>query len=589
MTARAAILAAAVLGLAAAAILTLAAAAILAPTATAGAIPIPDVPGPVGLSTFIGAAAAQHPVAYPAPPRHPFMAPNGASNIHDDAYMSNTYQRPGPLGHGTAVRSVSASGLCGSVTFDTRGRIVSVCVSPVGPTLELLDPRTLSVTTTFALPKRNLLSGTNIFQDFSGGGYFYLDQHDQAVIPTTTRHVYVVAETGATPGFRLAHDYDLSHVLPSGDKITSVLPDWSGRLWFISFGGVVGTIDPADGAVHAIGTGEEIENSFSVDQTGGVYIVSNRAMYRYDAGRHGEPVVSWRQAYPNSRIHKPGQVDAGSGTTPTLMGADYVAITDNADPMDIVVYQRARRVAGSRLVCVQPVFGRGASATENSLIGTDHAMVVENNYGYNGPTATLAGRLTSPGIERVDINPGGRGCHPVWNNAARAPSVVPKLSLSAGLIYTYTKAAGGTDPWYLTALDFATGQTVYQQFAGTGVAFNNNYAPVSIGPDSSAYVGVLGGLVQFRDAFAPPFLKAAAPKPHLALAFRRRPDGRLRISLRGSGMRRISSVRYFLGSHALGTRRRAPYVLVAHVSRAQRHRLRAIVRLKHGRPVTLRG
>jgi len=35
--------------------------------------------------------------------------------------------------------------------------------------------------------------------------------------------------------------------------------------------------------------------------------------------------------------------------------------------------------------------------------------------------------------------------------------------------------------------------------AGTGTYFNNNYAPVSIGPDGSAYVGTLGGLVKLRD------------------------------------------------------------------------------------------
>ena len=40
------------------------------------------------------------------------------------------------------------------------------------------------------------------------------------------------------------------------------------------------------------------------------------------------------------------------------MGREYVAITDNADPMDIVVYRRAQASTGSRVVCDQPVFGR---------------------------------------------------------------------------------------------------------------------------------------------------------------------------------------------------------------------------------------
>ena len=91
----------------------------------------------------------------------------------------------------------------------------------------------------------------------------------------------------------------------------------------------------------------------------------------------------------------------------------------------------------------------------------------------------------------------------MWRNEVeRAPSVVPKLSLASGLVYTYTKPVreDQVDAWYLTALSFRTGETVYKKLAGTGLGFNNNFAPVSIGPDSTAYVGVLGGLVRFSDS-----------------------------------------------------------------------------------------
>ena len=44
--------------------------------------------------------------------------------------------------------------------------------------------------------------------------------------------------------------------------------------------------------------------------------------------------------YCNSGVVKPGQADAGSGTTPTLMHGGHVAITDNADPMNVVVYRK---------------------------------------------------------------------------------------------------------------------------------------------------------------------------------------------------------------------------------------------------------
>ncbi|HEX4187731.1 MAG TPA: hypothetical protein VHY83_07540 [Solirubrobacteraceae bacterium] len=114
---------------------------------------------------------------------------------------------------------------------------------------------------------------------------------------------------------------------------------------------------------------------------------------------------------------------------------------------------------------------------------------------------TLNGASTAPGIERIDINKGSSGCTPVWHSDQRAPSAVPKLSLANGLVYAYTKPPGhdGVDAWYLTAISFRNGSTVHERLAGTGLGFNSNYAPVSIGSAGTAYVGVLGGLVLLRD------------------------------------------------------------------------------------------
>jgi hypothetical protein len=157
-----------------------------------------------------------------------------------------------------------------------------------------------------------------------------------------------------------------------------------------------------------------------------------------------------------------------------------------------------RRASGAP-VCTQPGFGKGASDTDQSLIAAGNSLVVENNYGYSGPLATENGGSTEPGLERVDITQ--NGCRTVWHSDERAPSVVPKLSLAAGLVYTYTKEPrdDGKDAWYFTALDFRSGRTVFKQLAGEGLGYNNNYAPVTIGPEGSAYVGTLGGLVELRD------------------------------------------------------------------------------------------
>jgi hypothetical protein len=467
-----------------------------------GAAAVPPVPIPEGITTaptFVGSPATPNPVAAPEPPQHPFMAPNGKSEIHVDAYQSDTNVWSGPLGHNMTRLSSLQAANCASHTFDSVGRLVTICVGLEGPRLAMFDPDTLELLAAFPLPPRNP-SGGDPFSDFSGGGYFYLDDQDRAVIPTNNRQIWVVRETSG-PGFELERAYDLSSAIAPDDKLFSALPDWDGRIWFASGDGVVGTVDRFTGAAKVHRTGENMGNSFAVDETGGVFIVTDAALYRFDARGDGQPRVNWRVVYPNIHVVKPGQTQAGSGTTPTLMGEDYVAITDNADPMNVVVYRRTRRPLKNRQVCSVPVFEQGAGATDNSLIGTDTAIVVENNFGYSGPTATQNGASVPGGVERVDLNADGSGCHKVWHSNERAPSVVPKLSRGNGLVYLYTKdpQPDGSDTWYLTAVDFRTGGTVYKRLAGEGLGYNNHYAPITIAEDASIYVGVLGGLVRLRD------------------------------------------------------------------------------------------
>jgi hypothetical protein len=473
-------------------------------------LPILGDPNPPSdLPSFTGAPATPKRVSAPAVPQHPFMAPNGLSNIHADAYQTDTYAWPGPLGANLQTSSALFFRECGSVTVDSQGRLETICVGLDRPVLTLLDPATLDVLAAYELPPRNV--SPNPFRDFSGGGYFYLDNQDRAVTPTSNRHVFVIAQDPG-PGFELVRDYDLSGVVASGDGIISTLPDWDGRIWFASVQGVVGWIEPDTGEVRSRALGEGITNSFAVDDSGGVFIVTDRALYRFDA-RGGGVQETWRVGYDSIGSTKPGQSDAGSGTTPTIMGRKYVAITDNADPMQIVVIRRApvirsgnkpkhkRRRARRRVVCRHDVFAKGAGSTDQSLIGAGRAIVVENNYGYTGPLSVMNGATTSPGLERVDIRKHGRGCRTIWHSEERAPSVVPKLSLATGLVYTYIKPPrdDGTDAWYLTAIDFYSGETVWSSLAGTGLGYNNNFAPVTLTPDGTAFVGVLGGITRYAD------------------------------------------------------------------------------------------
>ena len=471
-----------------------------APPAGAQVLPGLD-PGPIPSSggdftQFEGESAQADPFAFPRTPEHPHMAPNGRSNIHVDPYQTDTNRMRGPLGE-TSTDSIFLIHECASITFDSQGRLVTICVGLDRPILTLMDPVTLMPLATYELPPRVPSPGGDPFTDFSGGGYFYLDDRDRAVMPTTDRHIYVIAQTDE-PGFERVEDYDLNGALGADDKVISALPDWRGRIWFATVEGVVGWVHPGSGEVHSKDLGEPIGNSFAVDEKGSVYMVTDAALYRLRA-RKGEVHQQWRKEYPNTGEVKPGQTQAGSGTTPTLLaGGKVVAITDNADPINVLVFRRALNPRGKRRVCKEPVFEEGASSTDQSLIGAGRTLIAENNYGYT-IRATQFGGTTAPGLQAVRLKRGLRGCRTVWRSEEIAPSVVPKASSKTGLVYTYTKPAdtGTDDPWYLTALDFDTGETVWRRFAGEGLGFNNNYAPITIGPKGRIYLGVLGGLVAF--------------------------------------------------------------------------------------------
>jgi len=357
----------------------------------------------------------------------------------------------------------------------------------------------------FTLPDAPPPPNTPAFQNFTGGGYFFLDGRDRVWSATKTSHLFVLKAAADGRSFRRLRDYDLTSAVTGDERVSSALPDFRGRIWFVTKAhGKVGILDPRTRRIRVARTGEEIENSFTVAREG-IYVVSDRHMYRFGIGPGGRPRVVWKVRYRNSGVTKPSQVDAGSGTTPTILPGGYVAITDNADPMNVVVYRtRARLRRGQRrTVCQVPVFARGASATENSLIGSGRSLIVENNYGYRDPFGPLAGTITEPGLVRVDVARNGRSCRRVWaNTTVRAPSVVPKLSTPTQIVYAYAQDPGpvGGQTWSWVGISARTGREVFRVAAGDDLPANNNYAGLALGPSGTAYLGTVGGIRSLRDA-----------------------------------------------------------------------------------------
>lgn len=109
------------------------------------------------------------------------------------------------------------------------------------------------------------------------------------------------------------------------------------------------------------------------------------------------------------------------------------------------------------------------------------------------------------GLTRVDLVPDADGkysCKVVWTNPVKSGSGTPKISLANGLVYvaSYESLPDNNYEWCLTAVDFATGETVYRVPFGLGMEYTNLGQEIILDPDSGrVYIGVLGGLMVIED------------------------------------------------------------------------------------------
>jgi len=459
----------------------------------------------VSVASYIGAPATKNPIPALPLPAHPWLAPQGNNSMHNDSYQSDTYPWMGPLGIEPIVNSQQfhrVAGSCVSATWDKQGRMIQTCVTPFGVTLVARDPATLNI-----IARKKITHWLPIGQKFSGGVYFHLDHEDKVLLasndPAIERWELVGEES---PEWRLLESIDLAAALdavaPAPHAVIDVMPDFNGNYWFVSRGGLVGVSDRSGNDIQVIALeGEGIDNALAIGKKG-VFVVSNNAMYRFERAKDGSPMIVWREEYDRGSAPKPGTMGHGSGTTPTLIADDYVAITDNADgQVNVVVYrQDVASPPDDQWYCKQPVFPAGRGTSENSMSAVGNSLIVENNYGYQGPYENIT---AEPGLARIDIDSRKSSCHIAWENRSiSSPSAVPKVSLANGLIYIYTRDPAN-DPalqaWYFTAVDFYTGELAFKVLTGVGAGYNNHYGSMSLGQDGVMYLGVLQGLVSVKD------------------------------------------------------------------------------------------
>lgn len=433
--------------------------------------------------------------ASPLPPQNPATGPNGVSTMHGDSASSDTTPFPGPGTGEVSAQRIPLGAACPTVLQGSDGFPQALCTKIVGraPVAHLLDPATGKSLASLDLPKGSLL----------GGVYAYLDERDR-----------MVAVDGNGDLLRIAHDRNgpdgslrlyverrtpLDHVVSAHcgaarcDSVTSLMPDFAGRVWFATADAVVGFVDPRTGAVATtkLPEGERVDNSIS-SAPEGIAVTTSHALYLLDGT--DAPRVRWRQPYDRGPARKPGQLSWGSGATPTFFGprtgSEYLAITDNAVPREnLLVYE----TGSARPICSIPV----TDGTEDSPIGAGDSVYVPSTYGYPYPATPEGAGPSDPawapfrgGMTKVTLRPGG--CDVSWTSDVRS-AAVPRLA-GDGLLYTTERTEAGA--FRFVAIDPRTGAVVSEHPIGFGFFSDTLEMVGTITPDGVLYQGTVTGIVR---------------------------------------------------------------------------------------------
>ncbi len=485
--------------------------------------------------------------------QNPFMSPNPGNNIHNDSYLSDSYNFAGPAKQGQATVSLAdivaykdpltgqlntiLLGECASIAFDADGNIQSVCAGlPAGPDttsstryVVTIDRNTLELLAIFSFEKPVNPNQDGV--DFGGAGYFYQDKQYRMVVALPDGTIQVLRRVKSTAGGIDAYTSDATYnITGTGGAVTvpnsslyAVVPDKVGNIWFTTAQGVVGTVttagdiswlnlndassNPGTSGLEAIANSHSIDQGDTTDGASGVYILSTYNLYRFGASSNGTPSIVWKATYDRGTGMKSGQASWGSGSSPTIFNMNnrrFVTIADNAQYMNVNVY-RAETTLGSgeqRLFAQVAPFGQNALVSdENSLIvaanadGSSFDIYAENNYGNATALSTLGSLVTQPGFARMNLTPSGVFTVASVNNTISVPSIVSKISLVSNIIYTYNKTADG---WYITGLDATDlNKVIFTNKTGDGqLRYNNYYSGLSLSSDGTIWLGVLYGLMK---------------------------------------------------------------------------------------------
>ena len=559
--------------------------------------------------------------------KHPFMKDNLPSAMHEDSYASDISNMQGPVPENATVQYFQVeekgkefSGMCPSFAFVDEFTMVTLSFGRTNTTLLLIDMQdTIKVLDAIKIPGRGHkameLAGKKarmaLFRNTSGGAYFFLSKENEVIIPGPEYSIFYIPIKNKRFERDRVVSYDILEEIEKGDllvegisdkegrnKLTAVMPDAQGNIWYTSKMGVIGVVDLQGfkqgdfkekglcpntysfyigefgllrKVEHFFGkkydrledvefyregmsdieyrkefrdffmmepeTREEIQNSFSIGPDG-VYIISNIALYKFrfnDETKKIELDPKWQktfnetgdQIYPNDGTQKKGQLNDGSGTTPTLMDDRFVIIADNdSRQINLNIYSQEDGHLVNRL----NLFAKDSSACENSVVAYKNSLFIGNTFNYTDP---FDFNDTPGGIDRFDHNQQTGKFERVENWPADhidGKTATPKMSTATGVVYVYNRqeeSDDGHNDWQLTAIDYETGKKVFyirpefkkkefndnisfmMKSFSMGLknydqkVFNNIWATYTFGPNNSIYIGAYRGFLKFTSGPIP--------------------------------------------------------------------------------------
>ena len=547
---------------------------------------------------------------------HPYMKVGYTAAMHEGPRSSDVSNQRGPSLDNLKVQYFHVlqkggdfSGMCPTFAFINDSTVATLSFGRANTNLLLLDIKdTIRVLDHMPIPGRENsmleLAGkkgrAKIFSNTAGGAYSYLSDKNNIYIPGANNNILKVTIKDRKFENRHIKSLDLGEQIEAGDlenkehykkkerdnKLTAIMPDVDGNIWYTSRHGVIGLIHRSDEispgcpkiySSHIAYFGlkakveryfpesldrlveldqfietdsvskevrriaretleietdihEEIQNSFSVGKNG-VYVVSNMALYKLrfnDKTKKIELDPKWKEnfkkgelVYNNDLVNKPGHLNAGSGTTPTLMDDRFVGICDNDEgKINLCIFSQE----SGELVSKVPLFTESGSAVENSAVAYENSFVVANTYGYSDP---FENNPTPGGIMKFDYDEKAGSFKEVkgWpaSGLYDCKTATPKLSTKSGMLYVYNRSdeeTNGHKDWQITGIDFRTGlRVIYaklffdkgefkdnigevMKMGSLGTknydrkVFNNIWGTFTFGPDNSFYIGAYRGFIK---------------------------------------------------------------------------------------------